>query len=57
MFVETLMLGIVLLGLGLAVWKVVDGFKAKHTPKVSSGGIRPTEPTDPTKPTDTNTAL
>ena len=36
-----------------AAW-VTLGKKKKVTPKVSSGGIRPTEPTDPTKPnTDT----
>ena len=54
---ETLMLSIVGLALGLAAWKVFTAFKTKHTPKISSGGIRPTEPVDPTKPTNTNTQI
>ena len=36
-----------------AAWVTLSK-KKKATPKVSSGGIRPTEPPDPTKPnTDT----
>jgi hypothetical protein len=47
---ETLFLVVCVLAIAGAAW-ITLGKKKKVTPKVSSGGIRPTEPTDPTKPT------
>jgi len=48
---ETLFFALVIGGLAFGAWTVFKSFTKKTTPKVSSGGVRPTEPADPTKPT------
>lgn len=51
---EKLFLVVVVGGLLFAAWAVAKSFTKKATPKVSSGGVLPTEPADTTKPNTNN---